>query len=158
MCPEQNRYHYHQVHHTSLLLERLSIGCLLNISLYLRLPYCCSSSNKVVILNILNLFLNVDIVSRIHIKVRQVVWCLGAHTLPHQYTSLLSIWDSALHVMLQRFRKICLMIIWSATCLYSFRNKLKTYLFTKTCLWLYDYLFIWVFTLLSTLYRSYHNG
>ena len=28
--------------HTSLLLERLSIGCLLNIALYLRLPYWCT--------------------------------------------------------------------------------------------------------------------
>ena len=41
--------------HTSLLSERLFVGCLSNIALFSRWPYCCTSSYKVVTLNSLNL-------------------------------------------------------------------------------------------------------
>ena len=37
---------------------RKTIGCMFNISVYLRLPYWCTCSYKVVILTILNLFSN----------------------------------------------------------------------------------------------------
>ena len=70
---------------TSLLLERLIIGCLLDIPLYLRLPYWCTSSYKVVVLNISSLFLKLNRMSTIHIKVKLKVCCSRFHTLPHQY-------------------------------------------------------------------------
>ena len=58
--------------HTSLLLERLLIGCPLNTILHSRLPYWCTSSCIVVIQNILHLSLNLDIVSITHINVFEV--------------------------------------------------------------------------------------
>ena len=99
--------------HTSLLLGRLSIGCLLNTFPYLRLPYWCTSSYIVVIQNILELFLNPDKVSITHAKAKLMVCSLRSPTLPRQYTSLLRIWASALLMMLQRFGMICLMMyVW----------------------------------------------
>ena len=44
---------------------------------------------KVVILNILNLFLNLDIMCKIHIGVRLMAWYFRSHTLPHPYISRL---------------------------------------------------------------------
>ena len=76
--------------HTSLLLGRLSIGCLLNTVPYLRLPYWCTNSYIVVIQNILNLSLNLDIVFITHVKAKQMVGSSWSHTLPLQYLSLLS--------------------------------------------------------------------
>ena len=46
--------------YTSLLLGRLSIGCLLNTVPYSRLYYWCTSSHIVAIQNILYLSLNLD--------------------------------------------------------------------------------------------------
>ena len=54
--------------HTSMMLGRLSIGCLLNTVPYLRLPYWFTTSYIVVIQNILCLSLNLDIVSIIHVN------------------------------------------------------------------------------------------
>ena len=61
--------------HTSLLLERLSIGWLLNSILFLKLPYWCISSYKMAIQNILYLSLNLDIVFIIHVKAKLMVGC-----------------------------------------------------------------------------------
>ena len=71
--------------HTSLLLGRLSVGCLLNTVPFSRLPYWCTSSYIVVIQNILYLSLNLDIVSITHVKVKLMVCSLWSHTLPLQY-------------------------------------------------------------------------
>ena len=87
---------------TSLLLGRLSIGCLLNTVPYSRLPYWCTSSYTVVIQNIFYLSLNLDIVSITHVKAKLMVCFLRSHTLPLQYLSPLSILASALLMMLQR--------------------------------------------------------
>ena len=69
--------------HTSLLLGRLSIGCLLNTVPYSRLLCWCTSSYTVVIHNILYLSLNLDKGFITHVIVK--------YTLPLQYRSLLSI-------------------------------------------------------------------
>ena len=116
--------------HTSLLLGRLSIGCLLNIVPFSRLPYWCTSSYIVVIQNILYLSLNLDIMSITHIKVKLMVCSLRSHTLPLQYKptkhfGLSFVYDAPK--------------IWndldddvpSATSLHSFRKKLKTHLFAS---------------------------
>ena len=95
---------------TSFLLGRLSIGGLLNIIPYSRLPYWCISSYIVVIPNILYFSLNLDFVFRTHAKAKLVVCSLKFHTLPLQYISLLCILASALLMMLQRFGMICLMM------------------------------------------------
>ena len=73
--------------HTSLLLGRLSIDCLLNTVPYLRLPYWCTSSYIVVIQNSLYLSLNLDIVSITLVKVKLMVCSLRSHTLPLQNVS-----------------------------------------------------------------------
>ena len=96
--------------HTSLMLGRLSIGCLLNTVPYSRLPYWCTGSYIVAIQNILCLSLNLDIVSITHVKAKPMVCSLRSHTLPLQYISPLSILVSALLMMLQRFGMICLMM------------------------------------------------
>ena len=72
--------------HTSLLSDKLSTGCLLSTTLYLRLPYWCTSSFKVVILTVLNLCLNLDILCRILMEVKLLVY-LRFHTSNHQYKS-----------------------------------------------------------------------
>ena len=94
---------------TSLLLGRPSNGYLLNTVPYLRLPYWCTSSYIVVIQHILYLSLNLDIVLT-HIRAKLMVCSLRSHTLPLQYTNILSILASALLMMLQRFGIICLMM------------------------------------------------
>ena len=96
--------------HTSLLLGRFSIGCLLNTIPYSRLPYWCTSSYILVIQNILQLFLNPNKVSITHAKAKLMVCFLRSPTLPLQYTSLLSILASVLLLTLQRFGIICLII------------------------------------------------
>ena len=96
--------------HTSLLLGRLPIGCLLNTVPYSRLSYWCTRSYIVVIQNILHLFLNPDKVSMTHAKAQLVVCSLRSPTLPLQYISLLSIFASVLLMTLQRFGMICLMM------------------------------------------------
>ena len=67
--------------HTPFLLERLSIGCLLNTLLYLRLPYWCTSSYILIIQDILYLSLNLGRVFITHIKANLMVCCLWSHTL-----------------------------------------------------------------------------
>ena len=94
--------------HTSLLLERPSLGCILNIVLYLRLPYWSASAYKVVIQNDCTFFLNIVFI--LHVKAKLMACCLRSHTLPLQYVSLLRILASALLIMLQRFGMICLMM------------------------------------------------
>ena len=85
--------------HTSVLLVRFSIGCLLNTVPYSRLPYWCTSSYIVVIQNILHLFL--DKVSITHAKAKLMVCALRSPILPLQYISLLSILASGLIMTLQ---------------------------------------------------------
>ena len=71
----------------------------------LRLPCGCTSSYKVVILNILNFFLNLDKVCPIYTEVKLVMCCSRSHTLSHQYISLQCILASTLHSHeLQRFQ------------------------------------------------------
>ena len=89
---------------SSLILEIHSIGCLLNITMYLKLLYYCTSSYWVVILNILKL--------DTHRCQANNVCCLISHTLPQQYISQLS--------NLEWFA-------WSCT----FSHFLKIYLFAK---------------------------
>ena len=96
--------------HTSLLLGRLSIGCLLNTVPYSRLPYWCTSSYIVFIQNILHLFLNPDKVSITQAKAKLMVCSLRSPTLSLQYTNLPSILASALLMMLQRVGIICLIM------------------------------------------------
>ena len=96
--------------HTSLLLGRLSIGYPLNTVPYLRLPYWCTISYRVVIQNILYPSLNLDIVSKTHAKAKQMMHSLRSHTFLLQYISPLSILASALLMMLQRSGKICLIM------------------------------------------------
>ena len=96
--------------YTSLLLGRLSIGCLLNTIPYSRLPYWCTSSYIVVIQNILYLSLNLGVVFMTHAKAKLMVCSMRSHTLPLQETSLLSILASALLMMIQGFGMICLMM------------------------------------------------
>ena len=96
--------------HTSLLLGRFYIGCLLNNAPYLRLPYWCTSSYIVVNQGILHLFLNPDKVSTTHAKAKLMVCSLRSPTSPPHYISLLSISASALLMTLQRFGMICLMM------------------------------------------------
>ena len=90
--------------HTSLLLGRLSSGCILNTVLYSRLPYI------VVIEKALCLSLNLDKVFITPIKAKLMMCSLRSHTLPLQCISLLSILPSALLMMLKRFGMICLMM------------------------------------------------
>ena len=59
---------------STLLLGRLSSGCLLNTVPHSRLPYLCTSSYIVVIRNILHLFLNPDKVSKTHAKAKLMVF------------------------------------------------------------------------------------
>ena len=96
--------------HTSLLLGRFSIGCLLNFVPYSRLPYWCTNSYIVVIQNILHLLLNSEKVSITHAKAKLMMCSLRSPTLPLQYTSLLSSLASVLLMTLQRFGMICLMM------------------------------------------------
>ena len=96
--------------YTSLMLGRLSIGCLLNTVPYSRLPYWCTSSYIMVIQYFLYLSLNLDIVSITHIKAKLMVCSLRSHTLPLLYISPLSILVSALLIMLQSFEMVCLMM------------------------------------------------
>ena len=93
--------------HTSVLLGRLSICCLLNTIPYSRLPYWCTGSYIVAIQNILSPSLNIDIVSTTHKRAKLMVCSLRFHTLPIQYISPPSILAS---VLLQRFGMICLMM------------------------------------------------
>ena len=98
--------------HTSLLLGRLSIGCLLNTVPYSRLPHWCTSFYIMVIQNILYLSLNLDLVFITHIKAKRMVWKVP-HFATSPYISLLHILASALLMMLQIFGMICLMMyIW----------------------------------------------
>ena len=60
--------------------------------------------------NTLYLSLNLDIVFITYIKAKLMVFSLRSQTLPLQYISLLSILDSALLVMLQRFGMMCLLM------------------------------------------------
>ena len=69
---------------TSLLLGRLSIGCLLTIP-YLRLPYWCTNSYLMVIQNILYLSLNLDIVFITHVEAKLMGVSLEV---PHFATSI----------------------------------------------------------------------
>ena len=119
--------------HTSPLLERLYIGCLLNIFLYLRLPYWCISSYKVLIQNILYLFLNHDSVIVIHVKAKLIVCCLRSYTLPLKHISLPNMLASYFLMILQRFRMIYLMMYTMEFCFscaicleYVFRWSLST--------------------------------
>ena len=63
------------------------------------------------------------------VEVNLIVCCSRSHIL-HKFSSLKSILASALHIMLQGFGMICL-IIYVQLNLSSFRKKLKTYLFGK---------------------------
>ena len=96
--------------HMSLLLGRLSFGCLLNTIPYSRLPYWCTSSTILVIQNILYLSLNLDIVFMTHVKAKLMVCSLRSHTFPFLYISPLSILVSALLMMVQRFGMVCPMM------------------------------------------------
>ena len=96
--------------HTSLLLGRFSIDCLLNTVPYSSLPYWCTNSYIVVIQNILHLFLNPDKVSITLAKTKLMVCSLRSPTLSFQYISLLSILASVLLMTHQRFGMICLMM------------------------------------------------
>ena len=58
----------------------------------------------------LYLSLNLDIVFITQLKAKLTVYSLRSHTLPLQYTILLSILASSLRMMLQRFGMICLMM------------------------------------------------
>ena len=73
--------------HTSLLLGRLSIGCLLKTVPYSKLSYWCTSSCIVAIQTILCFSLNLDIVSITHVKAKLMVCSLRPHTLSLQYKS-----------------------------------------------------------------------
>ena len=95
---------------TSLLLGRLSVGCILNTVLYSRLPYCCTSFYILVVQNTLYFSLNLEKVFITHVKPKLMVCSLRSHTLPLQYISLLSILASDLLLMLHRFGMICLMM------------------------------------------------
>ena len=107
--------------HTSLLLKRLSIGCLLNIALlYLRLPYWCTSSTKVVVHNILNLFLNQGVCN---------TW--RSHTLPHHYINSTNHFGLSFVHNAPNISNELPDHIHSASPLHSFRKKLKTHFFTK---------------------------
>ena len=88
---------------------RVFTGCLSCIALSSRWPYWCTSFYIVVIPNTLNLFFYPDTVCRECVEVNLMACCLRSHIL-HQNTSLKSILDSALHLMLQRFGMICLMM------------------------------------------------
>ena len=114
--------------HTSLLLGRLSIGCLLNTVPYLRLLYWCTNSCIVVIQNILYLSLNLDIV---------FITCKSQADgvfleVPHFATS---IYKSSKHFGLSFAYDAPK--VWNdlpddaslATSLHSFKQNLKTYLF-----------------------------
>ena len=117
--------------HTSLLLGRLTIGCLLIIVLYSRLPYWCTSSYIVVIQNILHLFLNPDKLFITHAKAKLMVCSMKSPTLPLQYISLLSILASVLLMTLQRFGMIYLMMyFWPLLSTHS-KCLLKTYIFAQ---------------------------
>ena len=48
-------------------------------------------------LKYINLFLKLDTVCTVLVKVKPVLWCLRTHTLPHQYISFLSILASTIH-------------------------------------------------------------
>ena len=98
--------------HTSLLLGRLSTGCLLNTVPYLRLPSWCTNSYIVVIPNNLSLSLNLDMVFITCKSQADGVFLMAPHftTSVYKYISLLSILASALLMMLQRFGMICLMM------------------------------------------------
>ena len=117
--------------HTSLLLGRFSIGCLLNAVPYSRLPYWCTNSNIVVIQNILHLFLNPDKVSITHAKAKLMVCSLRP---PHFATSVYK--SSKLFGLSFAYNAPK---IWndlpddahSATSLHSFRRKPKTYLIAQ---------------------------
>ena len=116
--------------HTSLPLERLSIGCLLNTVLCSRLPYLCISSYLVVIHNILYLSLNLDIVSITGKGQADGVLL----EVPHFTTSVckstkhfgLSFGYDAPRIWNDLPDDAC-----SATSLHSFIKKFKTYLFPK---------------------------
>ena len=112
-----------------LLLERLSIGCLLNSVLYSILPYRSSSSYIVVIQNTLYLSLNLDIVFRTHVKAKLMACSLRSHTLSPQYVSLLSISVSTL-LMMKNWNDLS-NDVRLASFLHSFRKNLKTYLFAQ---------------------------
>ena len=116
--------------HTSLLLGRLSIGCLLNTVPYSRLPYWCVSSYIGAIQNILRLSINLDIVSITHEKAKLMVCSLRSHNLHLQHISPLSILPSALRMMLQFWNDLP-DDVRLATSLHTFRKKLKTYLFAQ---------------------------
>ena len=75
---------------------RKTLHCLLNIIIYLTLPYWCTSSYKVVIHNILYLSLNRDIEFTKHVKTKLMVCCLRSHTLSIQYVNPPSISATAL--------------------------------------------------------------
>ena len=92
-----------------------------------------SSSYKVVILNSLNLFLNLDIVCTLQVEVKLVVCCWRSHTLPYQFVDVISILVSALHNYdPPKMWNDLPDNVRSATSLYLFR-KLKIY-FTKVYL------------------------
>ena len=98
--------------HTSLLLGRLSIGCLLNTVPYLRLPYWCTSSYIVVTQNILNLSLNLGIVFITCKSQADGVFFEVPHfaTSVNKPSEVPSILASDVLMMLQRFGMICLMM------------------------------------------------
>ena len=117
--------------HTSLLLGRLSIGCLLNTLSYLRLPYWCTSSYMVVIQSIFVAFLK----PRRNIFNTRKSQADGVFLeVPHSATS---IYKSFKHFGLS-FAYDAPKIwndlpddVHSATSLHSFRRKLKIYLFAQ---------------------------
>ena len=77
-----------------------------HITLYLRLPYWSTSSSKVVILNILNLFLNLYTVCTILIELKaDGVMLEVSHFASSVYNSISTL-VSALHMMSERFEMI----------------------------------------------------
>ena len=59
---------------------------------WLPIEHCsCRSTFKVVIQNILNLFLNLNILRTILVKDKRILFCSRYHTLPHQCISVQTI-------------------------------------------------------------------